>query len=44
MVLLVAVIRAGASPADYIALAPATLRDLALTSPNVAVRSLRISP
>jgi hypothetical protein len=39
MVLLVAAIRAGASPADYIALAPATLeRDLALSSPDVAVR------
>ncbi len=34
----------GASSADDIALAPATLRDRALTSPNVAVRLLRISP
>jgi hypothetical protein len=44
VVLLVAVIRAGTSAADDIALAPATLRELALTSPNVAVRSLRINP
>jgi hypothetical protein len=44
VVLLVAVIRAGTSPADDVALAPATVQDLALTSPNVAVRSLRISP
>ena len=44
VVLLVAIIRAGSGPADDIALVPATLRDLALTSPNVAVRSLRISP
>jgi hypothetical protein len=42
VVLLVAVIRAGTTAADDIALAPATLQDLALTSPNVAVRSLRI--
>jgi hypothetical protein len=41
-VLIAAVIRAGTSPADDIALAPATLRELALTSPNVAVRSMRI--
>jgi hypothetical protein len=44
LVLLVAVIRSGTTPADDIALAPATLQDLALTSPSVAVRSLRISP
>jgi hypothetical protein len=44
VVLLVAVIRAGTSPADDIALAPATPQDLAMTSPNVAVRSLRINP
>jgi hypothetical protein len=44
VVLLVAVIRAGTGPADDIALAPATLEDLAMTRPNVAVRSLRISP
>jgi hypothetical protein len=44
VVLLVAIIRAGTTPADDIALAPATLQDLAMTSPNVAVRSLRISP
>jgi hypothetical protein len=44
VVLLVAIIRAGTTPADDIALAPATLQDLALTSPNVAVRSMRISP
>jgi hypothetical protein len=44
VVLLVAVIRAGTTPADDIALAPATLQDLAMTSPNLAVRSLRISP
>jgi hypothetical protein len=44
VVLLVAIIRTGTSAADDINLAPATLQDLALTSPNVAVRSLRISP
>jgi hypothetical protein len=44
IVLLVAVIRSGTTPADDITLAPATLQNLALTSPNVAVRSLRISP
>jgi hypothetical protein len=45
VVLLVAVIRAGLpAPAHDIALAPATLPELVLTSPNVAVRSLRISP
>lgn len=44
IVLLVAVIRSGTTPADDIALAPAPLRDLVLTSPNVAVRSLRLSP
>ncbi len=44
VVLLAAVIRAGTTPADNIALAPATLQDLALTSPNVAVRSIQISP
>ena len=42
VVLLIAVIRAGTGAADDIALAPATLQDLALTSPNVAVRSMRI--
>jgi hypothetical protein len=42
VVLLVAIIRAGTSPADNIALAPATLQELALTSPNVAVRSLKL--
>src|ERR1700733_8938748 len=41
VVLLVAIIRAGTTPADDIALAAAKLPDLALTSPNVAVRSLR---
>lgn len=40
VVLLVAVTRAGSD----IALAPASLHDLALTSPNVAVRSLRVGP
>jgi len=44
LVLLVAVIRAGsAALANNIALAEAKLQDLALTSPNVAVRSIRIS-
>jgi len=43
VVLVVAIIRAGTAPADDIALAPATLQELALTSPNVAVRSIRIS-
>ncbi len=42
LVLLAAVIRAGAGAASDIALTPATLEDLALTSPNVAVRSVRI--
>jgi hypothetical protein len=40
IVLLVAVIRAGGD----IALAPATLENLAMTNSNVAVRSLRINP
>jgi hypothetical protein len=40
VVLLVAVIRAGAD----IALAPDTLENLAMTSPNVAVRSVRVNP
>jgi hypothetical protein len=40
IVLLVAVIRVGAN----IALGPAKLRDLTLTNPNIAVRSLHISP
>jgi len=44
VVLLVAVIRAGTTPADDISLAPATLEDLAMTSRHVAVRSLRIDP
>jgi hypothetical protein len=44
VVLLVAIIRTGTTSADDIALAPATLQDLALTSPNVAVRSIRIAP
>ena len=44
LVLLVAVIRVGTTPADDIALAPATLQDLALTSPNVAVRSVQANP
>jgi hypothetical protein len=44
VVLLVAIIRTGTTPADDIALAPAKLQDLALTSPNVAVRSLRVGP
>jgi hypothetical protein len=43
LVLLVAVIRAGATPADDIALAEAALEDMALTSPNVAVRSVQIT-
>jgi len=42
VVLLVAIIRAGTSSDDDIALAPATLQDLTLTSPNVAVRSVRV--
>ncbi|QTN22047.1 hypothetical protein HZ992_18040 [Rhizobacter sp. AJA081-3] len=40
VLLLVAVIRAGAD----VALQPATLHDLALSSPNVAVRSVRLFP
>src|SRR5262249_20426576 len=40
LVLLVAVIREGGD----IALSPASLQDLALTSPNVAVRSIRVNP
>ncbi|MFN7929976.1 MAG: hypothetical protein U0Y68_19060 [Blastocatellia bacterium] len=44
LVLLVAVIRSGAGAANDIALAPATLEDLAMTRPNVAVRSVRIVP
>ena len=43
VVLLVAIIRVGTTAANDIALAPATLEDLAMTSPNVAVRSVRIS-
>jgi hypothetical protein len=43
VVLLVAVIRVGITAADDIALAPATLEDLAMTRPNVAVRSLQIT-
>jgi hypothetical protein len=43
VVLLVAIIRAGTGAADDIALAPATLQDLALTSPNVAVRSVHVT-
>jgi hypothetical protein len=46
VVLLVAVIRAGSSAADDtandIALTAATLEDLAMTRPNVAIRSVRI--
>ncbi len=42
VVLLVAVIRAGSSPADDIALTASTLEELAMSSPNVAVRSVRI--
>jgi hypothetical protein len=44
LVLLCAVIRAGTSPADDIALTAKPLKELALTSPNVAVRSIRIIP
>jgi hypothetical protein len=44
VVLLVAVIRAGTTAADDIALALAKLQELALTSPNVAVRSLKVLP
>jgi hypothetical protein len=44
LVLLVAVIRAGTTAADDSALAPATLQELALTSPHVAVRSIRVAP
>lgn len=40
LLLLVAVIRQGGD----IALAPASLQDLALTSPNIAVRSVRVNP
>ena len=42
VILLVAVIRAGTSPADDIALTAAPLGELAMTSANVAVRSVRI--
>ena len=42
VVLLVAIIRAGTSPADDIALTASTLEDLAMIGPNVAVRSVRI--
>jgi hypothetical protein len=42
VVLLVAVIRAGSGPAADINLLPMPLRDLALTSPSVAVRSVRV--
>ena len=44
VVLLVAIIRDGTASAPAIALTPATLQDLALTSPNVAVRSLCVGP
>jgi hypothetical protein len=44
LVLLCAVIRAGTSAADDIALTAKPLKELALTSPNVAVRSIRIVP
>ena len=40
VVLVVAIIRAGTTP---IALAPAKLQDLAMTSPNVAVRSIHVT-
>jgi hypothetical protein len=40
LVMLVAVVRVSTD----ITLAPATLRDLTLTTPNVAVRSLRVNP
>jgi len=42
VVLLVAVIRAGTTSADDIALAADTLRNLAFGQHNIAVRSLRI--
>lgn len=42
VILLVAVIRAGTSPADDIPLTAKTLEELAMTSPNVAIRSVRI--
>jgi hypothetical protein len=42
VVLLVAVIRAGTSAADDIALGAASLEDLAMTRSNVAIRSVRI--
>jgi hypothetical protein len=45
VVLLVAIIRTGtAAAADNINLGPASLEHLALNNPNVAVRSVRISP
>jgi hypothetical protein len=43
LVIVVAIIRAGTTSADDIALLPATLTDLALKSSNVAVRSLHIT-
>ena len=44
LVLLVAIVRAGTTAADDIALPVKSLQDLALTSSNVAVRSMRILP
>jgi hypothetical protein len=41
LVLLVAIIRSGS---DDINLSPAWLQELALTSPNVAVRSIQLNP
>ncbi|MGH9272797.1 MAG: hypothetical protein ACRDZ2_16180, partial [Ilumatobacteraceae bacterium] len=42
VVLLAAVVRAGTTAADDIALAPASLQDLALTNKTVAVRSVQV--
>lgn len=42
VVLLVAIIHVVRVPARDLALAPATLEDLAMSSPNVAVRSIRV--
>jgi hypothetical protein len=44
VVLLAAIVRAGTTPSDNVALSAATLQELALTKKNVAVRSVRVLP
>ena len=44
VVLLAAIVRAGTTPSDNVALSAATLQELALTKKNVAVRSIRVLP